>query len=50
MIELPCGMCDEMVKVPEKQMLEATKIGLLCDPCQSYTIGYIYPNAEVEGR
>jgi hypothetical protein len=44
MIEVLCGMCNETVEVPNEQLLEIANMGVLCQPCQDYTNGYLHPN------
>jgi len=37
-MDVQCGMCGDEITVPD----DAAK-GIMCDPCQDYTMGYIYP-------
>lgn len=41
-MEITCGMCEEVIEVT-KDLIPLLKEGILCVPCQEYTMGYLFP-------
>ncbi len=43
MMDVQCGMCGDMTNATRDTSLPHLNEGVICVPCQDYTMGYIYP-------
>jgi len=41
-MDIECGMCGDDIKVPKDLMAHLNE-GIICVPCQEYTMGYLFP-------
>ena len=42
-MDIECGMCGDTCEVPRDLMPHLNE-GIICVPCQEYTMGYLFPN------